>query len=250
MQHIHLEPRQVWGGNDATQRPVMMAGFEGFLSSQPYQGAPRGGDVYLLSTCGRQVLSRVFLADVSGHGSESVVKSAEGLRTILGQYVGQPNHEQLLYDLNAEIGDSDTAQMTTMVVAGMYSGGNELIYAGAGHPPILRKRKGQPWQPLEECVDDRRKGDIQDIPLGVLPGPSYQQHKVFLNQGDMLLFYTDAYTDLAGGRQGWIEAVDQLKSDTPEAIVQTLQSRFPASEHDDATLICLQVTSSGEKVTR
>jgi len=243
MQNIHLEPRQVWGGSNAAQHPVMMAGFEGFLSSMPYQGASQGGDVYLLSTCGKRILSRVFLADVSGHGSDSVVKSAEGLRKILGQYVGQPNHEQLLSDLNAEIGGSDTAQMTTMVVAGMYSLGNEFIYAGAGHPPILRKRKDKPWQPLEECVDDQRKGDIRDIPLGVLPGTSYQQHKVFLEQGDKLLFYTDAYTDLAGGRQGWIDSLNRLDSDAPEAIVRTLQSRFPASEHDDATLICLQVTS-------
>ncbi len=202
----------------------------------------------MLSTCGRSILSRVLLADVTGHGA-AVTKSAGRLRKILDRYIGQPNHEQLLADLNKSVGCADDAAMTTMAVAGLYSSVNEFIYAGAGHPPIMCKRRDGQWRPMEECVEDGRSGHVRDIPLGALPGTTYQQHKVFLEQGDLLLFYTDAYTDLAGGRMGWMDALNRLDSEAPEAIVRTLQERFPATGHDDATLICLKVTSEGGRGT-
>lgn len=239
---LELEPRQVWGSNAPAFRPLKMAGFEGFLASAPYRQGNQGGDVYMFSTCGKSILSRVLLADVTGHGS-AVATSAQGLREILGDYIGQPDHAQLLSDLNESIGRADDAKMTTMVVAGMYSSVNEFIYAGAGHPPIMYKRQDTPWRPMEEFVEDSRDGRIRDIPLGVLPGTTYQQHKVFLQRGDLLLFYTDAYTDLAGGRSGWAMALNQLAEQQPEDIVRALQRRFPAEDHDDATLICLRVTT-------
>lgn len=203
----------------------------------------------MLSTCGKSILSRVLLADVTGHGT-AVAKSAVRLRKILGKYIGRPDHEQLLSDLNESVGRAEDAVMTTMAVAGMYSSVNEFIYAGAGHPPIMYKRWDAKWRPMEECVEDGRSGRVRDIPLGALPGTAYQQHKVFLEQGDLLLFYTDAYTDLAGGRTGWANALNHLGEYEPEAIVQGLQSWFPATEHDDATLICLKVTSNGEKARK
>ncbi len=196
----------------------------------------------MLSTCGKSILSRVLLADVTGHGA-AVARSAMRLREILGRHIGRPDHAQLLVDLNEAIGQSDEVVMTTMAVAGMYSGANEFIYAGAGHPPIMYRRVGHPWRPMEECAEDDRDGHVRDIPLGALPGTTYQQHRVFLHQGDLLLFYTDAYTDLAGGRVGWARALNQLGTQDPASLVQALQRQFPAAEHDDATLICLFVTS-------
>jgi len=243
---LDLAPAEVWGGNASASRPFRMPGFDGFLASIPYGGSAKGGDVYMLSTCGKSILSRVLLADVTGHGA-AVTKSAERLREILGRYIGQPNHEQLLADLNESVGRTGDTAMATMAVAGLYSSVNEFIYAGAGHPPIMYKRRDSQWRPMEECAEDGRSGHVRDIPLGALPGTAYQQHKVFLRQGDLLLFYTDAYTDLAGGRTGWMEALNRLDSDAPEAIVRALQARFPATEHDDATLICLKVTSGSKR---
>ena len=60
---------EIWGGNKATFRNVTLPGLGAWVYSRPYQQAESGGDVYYVSNCATGRITRLMLADVSGHGS-------------------------------------------------------------------------------------------------------------------------------------------------------------------------------------
>src|SRR5215510_329913 len=73
---IELDERQhalacmeVWGTNRSVNRTVDLPELTAWVYSKPADGE-NGGDVHYLSVCGQAVLSRVVLADVSGHGAQ------------------------------------------------------------------------------------------------------------------------------------------------------------------------------------
>src|SRR5262249_55062163 len=59
---------EVWGGNQAVDNGVVMAGLDAWLFSRPYQGHSAGGDIHYVSSCAAGMLTRLLVADVSGHG--------------------------------------------------------------------------------------------------------------------------------------------------------------------------------------
>jgi len=56
-----------------------MPGLDAWVSSQPEGHAVAGGDVYYFSSCASGRITRILLADVSGHG-ELIARTAAGLR--------------------------------------------------------------------------------------------------------------------------------------------------------------------------
>ena len=73
---------EVWGGSQLTSRGVAFGGLDAWVYSKPYGNAQRGGDVYYASSCATGRISRLLLADVSGHGT-SVAATAADLRTLM-----------------------------------------------------------------------------------------------------------------------------------------------------------------------
>jgi serine phosphatase RsbU (regulator of sigma subunit) len=60
-----------------------------------------------------------------------------------------------------------------------------LSYANAGHDlPYLRRRGG-------ECEELRAKG----MPLGLMPGMSYEEKEIVLDCGEAALFYSDGLVE-------------------------------------------------------
>jgi serine phosphatase RsbU (regulator of sigma subunit) len=60
-----------------------------------------------------------------------------------------------------------------------------LSYANAGHDlPYLRRRGG-------DCEELRARG----MPLGLMPGMSYEQKEIVLDAGDNALFYSDGLVE-------------------------------------------------------
>src|SRR5690606_34806228 len=72
---------EVWGGNGAIRRRVVLPGLEGHVLSQPCGGG-QGGDVYYVTACSMGLMTRVCLADVAGHG-EAVSAMSRWLHTTL-----------------------------------------------------------------------------------------------------------------------------------------------------------------------
>ena len=64
---------EIWGGNQAVESAVSTPGLDVWVYSRPFQGAVHGGDVHYVSLCGGGIVTRMIVADVSGHG-ESVAE--------------------------------------------------------------------------------------------------------------------------------------------------------------------------------
>ena len=79
---------EVWGGNRATERCFQLPGMSISLYSHPYGHDSSGGDVYYLSSCAAGRLTRLLLADVSGHGS-TVSGIAIGLRDLMRKNINR-----------------------------------------------------------------------------------------------------------------------------------------------------------------
>jgi phosphoserine phosphatase RsbU/P len=73
---------EVWGGSQLTARGVVFGGLDAWVYSKPHGKARRGGDVYYASSCAAGRISRLLLADVSGHGT-SVAAIAADLRLLM-----------------------------------------------------------------------------------------------------------------------------------------------------------------------
>src|ERR1700740_2060796 len=64
-----MQCMEVWGGSQLTSSGVELGGLDVWVYSKPFGQAQRGGDVFYVSSCATGRISRLLLADVSGHGS-------------------------------------------------------------------------------------------------------------------------------------------------------------------------------------
>ena len=80
-----LQCMEVWGGNDAVQSAVTMPGLDAWVYSRPHQGDAAGGDVHYLSSCATGRITRLLIADVSGH-RQRVADIAVRLRNLMRQF--------------------------------------------------------------------------------------------------------------------------------------------------------------------
>src|SRR5262245_33670201 len=74
-----------WGSNRGVRRTVELPDLTAWVYSRPAEGDD-GGDIHYLSVCGQSVLSRVVLADVSGHGPQ-VSDSAQLLHALMREQI-------------------------------------------------------------------------------------------------------------------------------------------------------------------
>jgi sigma-B regulation protein RsbU (phosphoserine phosphatase) len=154
--------------------------------------------VYYLSVCDKRVLSRVVLADVAGHG-EAASGIAKTLRTLLKKYINTFDQSALMREINEAFRsqNDDLAQYATAVVLSFYCETGELIFGSAGHPPTLWYHANQKeWDWLHERTHDPVKG-FEGLPLGLAEGTEYEQTRVRLAEGDLLILYTDGITECA-----------------------------------------------------
>ena len=72
---------EVWGGNRKVIRTVKPPSLVAWVASVPLNEGEGGGDLHYMSVCDYDLISRVALADVSGHGSEVEGESRAGWRS-------------------------------------------------------------------------------------------------------------------------------------------------------------------------
>ena len=84
----HMKCLEVCGGSQLTDRGVVIGGLDAWVYSKPHGQAQRGGDVYYASSCASGRITRVLLADVSGHGT-SVAAFAADLRTLMRRFINR-----------------------------------------------------------------------------------------------------------------------------------------------------------------
>src|SRR5262249_36171196 len=61
---------EVWGGNRKVSRTIELPSLRAWVASHPINDEEGGGDLHYMSVCDYDLISRVALADVSGHGQD------------------------------------------------------------------------------------------------------------------------------------------------------------------------------------
>src|ERR1700732_5055833 len=160
---------EVWGGSQLTSRRVEMGGLDAWVYSKPFGEAQCGGDVYYASSCATGRISRLLLADVSGHGT-SVAATAADLRTLMRRFVNRLDQAEFVRLLNQQfIALSQSATFATAVVTTFFAPTGRLTVCNAGHPRPFIYRAGQrQWDFLGHENDGTKKSKPQNIPLGLL----------------------------------------------------------------------------------
>jgi phosphoserine phosphatase RsbU/P len=246
---------EVWGGSQLTTRRVEMGGLDAWVYSKPFGEAQRGGDVYYASSCATGRITRLLLADVSGHGN-TVASTAANLRTLMRRFVNRLDQTEFVRLLNQQFTAlSETGTFATAVVATFFAPTQRMIVCNAGHPrPLLYQAAKKEWVFLgaEAANDDAPN----NIPLGILDVTEYEQFDVELKSGDCVLTYTDALIesrDADGemlGEAGLLRIMRLVGDVGPQLLTRTLlreiKDRFPDNLTEDDVTVLL-VRANGHK---
>ena len=169
---------EVWGGNQATERSFSMLGLETWIYSLPYQQATGGGDVYFLSSCATGRITRLLIADISGHGA-AVAETGERLRDLMRRHLNHVEQRQFLTDMNREFGEVRHAGgFATAVAASFFSPDSRIAVTNAGHPPpLIYSGQSGHWAILDTSEDEQATG-LSDFPLGMLDEMEYGEIRI------------------------------------------------------------------------
>jgi sigma-B regulation protein RsbU (phosphoserine phosphatase) len=246
---LRLVCKEIWGGNLRIDVPVELPGLRGQIYSDPADGG-RGGDICFLTTCGSGLFSRIFVADVCGHG-EAVATLSHLVQTIMRQYMHWPDPRSILRRLNQRLTRIGFHALTTAAVISYYPPRNFLSVSYAGHHPAwLRRGRTGRWSQLE-LSDSRKPARAQNLPLAVDPQAVFTRHNDKLRPGDCLVVFSDGVlealdhednffgtTRLRGVLDDCPPEPEQIRDRLLEALADHTGSQ--TFDHDDVTFLALQ----------
>jgi serine phosphatase RsbU (regulator of sigma subunit) len=247
---------EIWGGIEPVERAVSTPGLDLWVFSQPFQGDAQGGDVYYVTLCGGGVITRIVVADVSGHGSSAAAFSTS-LRSILRRNINQKSQKRLVERLNRQFAEmAGMRRFATALVITYLASRDRLSVCNAGHPrPLFYRAKDGQWSLFSQHEGN---GDgASNLPLGLDEQTSYQSFELDLGRGDLVVFYTDALIEAADrsgkllGETGLLEVTRgfDVESSSPGALGRRLleavaHHRDRKSAEDDVTLVVLRHNGS------
>lgn len=186
--------------------PRTLPSIAGFELAAYYQTSARaGGDYYDFFPLPGGGWG-LFIADVSGHGTPAAVLMAITHAIAHAQPGTHTPPAALLDFLNSQLARVYAREGTfvTAFYAVLDPATRALKYSVAGHNPPRLVRRGQ-VSPLD------KNGAL---PLGILDGQRYEESKLSLQRGDLLLLYTDGVTEAmppkSGEEQRDLFGVDRL----------------------------------------
>jgi serine phosphatase RsbU (regulator of sigma subunit) len=240
---------EIWGGNQAADTSISTPGLDFWVYSRPHQEADGGGDVHYLSLCGGGVITRILLADISGHGA-SVADMAKSLRDLMRRNINRKDQQRLVQELNKQFADlARMSRFATAVVATYLTKGDKFTVSNAGHPrPLWYRATTGEWSVFQSAEEPTDRP--ADLPLGIDETTAYTEREITLGKGDLVLFYTDALIEATGadgtqlGEAGLLELLRFLNPTEPAALATSLverleQHRDSKPAEDDLTFLLL-----------
>src|SRR5215212_386098 len=226
-----------------TLLPKSLPGLPGYEVAAYYQPARQvGGDFYDFLRLPDGQLG-LIVGDVSGKGVPAAIVMAITRTMLHAAYrLGSPG--EILEQVNNTLyPDIPPNMFVTCLAALLDSRTGRLQYANAGHDlPFLRH--------ADRVSELRATG----VPLGLMPGMSYEQKEITLKQGDSVLLYSDGLVEahdpqreifgfprmkgFIGAHSGGATLIDSLLAEL---------ERFTGEEweqEDDITLLTLQRSRS------
>lgn len=245
---------EVWGGNRATWSQFSVPGLEVWVHSEPFRNSVGGGDVYYLSSCASGRVTRLLLADVSGHGA-SVAPVAVALRDLMRRNVNFVSQSHLVRSLNSQFeGIAASGCFATALVSTFFSPTRMLSICNAGHPRVLiRDVETGLWSPPPDSISE---DSIQNLPIGITDDGLYRSTKTRLNVNDLVLMYTDSLSEArdADGRMlgevGIRKLLGEFDHLNPERVIPQLLEIVRGLHTgnlagDDTTVMLLRANGSG-----
>lgn len=253
-EHHVLQCMDLWSGNCSVENEASTPGVEIYVFSEPYRGESTGGDVHYVSLCAGGIVTRLILADVSGHGA-AVADTSRTLRSLMCRFMNAKRQDRLVRNLNREFTElASSGRFATAIVATYLSHRNRFMICNAGHPrPLWYRRETDTWSYVnEELVDS---GEAFNLPLGLDAATAYQQFELNVGEGDLLVLYTDAFTEAHGtnGRLLGEEGLKRLVTDLPTDHVRTFgrglltsltEFAGNAPAQDDVSLLVLRFAAA------
>jgi sigma-B regulation protein RsbU (phosphoserine phosphatase) len=238
---------EVWGGNQKVVRTVKMPSLIAWVASVPLNEGKGGGDLHYMSVCDYDLISRVALADVSGHGSE-VDDVTQTLRHLMRKNINAWDQSDFMRSVNETFRQSGDHKYATAIVLSFHRVMGRLAFSNAGHlPPLWYHASEKAWGWLEEGTEAKK---VSGLPVGLIPGTEYSQTVVTLKPSDLLVLYTDGITEAGNetgqelGREQLLEWARRAPVDSPRALgenlLQRLESFRGTIRTDDETLLVLQ----------
>jgi sigma-B regulation protein RsbU (phosphoserine phosphatase) len=212
-----------------------------------------GGDYYDFLPLDDHRLG-VLIADVSGKGTSAALYMAElkGLMLSLSRMHASP--KLLLIDANRIISENlDSRSFITMTYAIIDTRAGTMTYARAGHTPLIYRPERNGLPEVQILAPDGLVLGLQ-LDGGVLFEQLLQEATLPLEQGDLLLFFTDGISEAMNSdsdcfgeaRLGQLVAEhgDLPPEELRERILREIESFVAgAPQHDDMTLILIKVES-------
>ncbi len=214
-------------------------GFELHGASVP--SSQVGGDYFTYIDRGNGTFD-VIIADVSGHGLAAAMMVSEMHTGI--HLLSQMDYslDQTIAMLNEHLVEAFiVGKFITMFAARLTAGSNRIEYVLAGHPsPHILNHQGR-------CRELDRTG----LPLGIDKTPRPEMSSFEMEQGELLVAFTDGYSEAANEQEELFEedrirdiAAGNVELNLPD-IVQRLdhevrQFTNNAPPVDDATLLLLR----------
>jgi sigma-B regulation protein RsbU (phosphoserine phosphatase) len=243
---------EIWGGIHSQEQDICSAGIVASLYSSSSDGG-KGGDIYYLSVCESDLLTRVAIADVMGHG-QAVSEFSQFIYEALKLHMNDPADDKVLKEVNHLAMRSKLKAMTTAAVISFYSSDNNLYFAYAGHYPVLVKRKAdRDWHDaVIEQPDDTNNTDRTNQPLAIMSDTVFTQQSMPLAAGDRLFLYTDGIIE-APDNEDNLYGIERLKTLLKEqgnsrlqllrtAVLSDLRKHTGGKlTHDDVTFLTIEI---------
>ncbi|MHC4672391.1 MAG: PP2C family protein-serine/threonine phosphatase [Planctomycetota bacterium] len=266
VQSQQLQCMEIIGGNHAVHQAISSPGLDVWVDSRPLKGDV-GGDIHYFSMCGSGRVTRLVVADVSGHGPV-MDQTAKSLRKLMRKYINLLDQTRFAKAVNREFTQQvDSDYFATVLLTTYFAPTDHFIICNAGHPrPIWYNTRTDKWLLLDRDTPDTGPSiceekvnyclkPVSNLPLGIIEPTDYYQFATKLSKGDLLLIYTDALIEAKSpnekqlGEEGLLELARQLDHPNPQEVCQLLLDKVDgwrghAAPDDDQTLIVLHHNAS------
>lgn len=203
-----------------------------------------GGDYYDYYRRDNGVVDLV-IADVSGHSIGAALMTAEVRSVLHAEVHSFDSSGAILAALNDILYDdlNQAGLYLTLFYIKYDTATRMLTYANAGHvPPLLSRRHEAACREL----------DAEGLLLGVRKKVTFEEGEIQLQEGDLLLLYTDGVTEAqneAGdmfGRTRLCDILHTMHDEPPRAIIDAVLREVAlftgfAAQEDDVTMVVMKV---------
>jgi sigma-B regulation protein RsbU (phosphoserine phosphatase) len=202
-----------------------------------------GGDFYDFIPVSQDKWGLV-IADVSGKGVPAALFMALSRTLVRANAVGNPTASQAIRRANDLIVEDDRANMfVTLFYSVLNPTSRTLTYVNAGHnPPVMLRREGHGVILLE----------AKGIALGVIPNIELDEKEISLQEGDLVVLYTDGVTEAINdreeqfGQQRLVRLIEEGRNLSAQELVTQIQQGVAAfsigqPQFDDITVMVLKI---------